>query len=471
MLPGVAIVVSHQESGVSRETTSGADGSFFVTGLLPGPYRVSAKLDGFRALVQDNVILRLGATSTVDLQLLVGGIAENVTVTGEAAQVDLTSAQGGGSIRPGELQDLPSQSRGFVSFLALLPGVQYVTEAGGDPSVNVNGQHDSQLYYVVDGGTNNDGQQGGSGGGQTRVSIESVQEFQIITNQFDAEYGRSSGGVVNAITKQGTNAFRGSAFGFFTDSSFTAPDVFSKRSGLEKPDSKKQQFGATFGGPIVRNKAHFFTSFERIAVDFGKTRLFPTRPELSFSAVEDTNFLNLLTRVDYQVNARHTLGFRWITERAPNHDQIADDATESAFNHEIDNDITAVVNYNRILGNTRVNTMRLSYAQEAILRGPETESFAVDRDMLGEPPTLDFVSFIDQSTPMGQRRVMDEIAFDNTFSWFVPGKRGDHDLKFGMQYLFRYARLRGGWQFQRNFYVCWRRCRLTRPTRQPIPSV
>ena len=446
VLPGAAIVVTNQETGAVRETISGQDGSYFVTSLPPGPYRITAELAGFRPLTRDDVILRLGATSTVDLQLALGGIAESVTVTGDTAQVDLTSSQGGGSIAPGELQDLPSANRGYVSLVALLPGVQYVADSGGDPSVNINGQHDSQVTYVLDGGNNNDDSQGGAGGAQTRVNIESVQEFQVITNQFDAEHGRSTGGIVNAITKGGTNNFRGSAFGFFTDSAYTTMDPFVKRSGggIAKPDSKKYQWGGTIGGPIVRDKTHFFLSLERVQLDYARTFVFPTRPSLSHSSVEKVTFTNLLGRVDHILTPNNSLSFRWVQEPAPNRGKMEGRVTETARNHEIDKDIAANASYNVVLSSTRVNTMRASFTREDIKRGPETDSYwdnqySGPRDgtaLQNELPMLRFLSFDDQNTQQGQDKILDNYSFDDTFSWFVPGKRGDHDLKFGMQYVF-----------------------------------
>ena len=112
-----------------------------------------------------------------------------------------------------------------------------------------------------------------------------MQEFQVITNQFDAEFGRTTGAIINAVTKQGTNAFRGSAFGFFQDAELTAKDYFAKKNQPAKPDTSQQQLGGTIGGPIVRDKAHFFFSLERVMIDEGITINIPARPE--FNATTD----------------------------------------------------------------------------------------------------------------------------------------------------------------------------------------
>ena len=121
VLPGASIVITHQESGTIRETITGPDGSYLVQGLVPGPYRISAQLAGFRQLTQEDIVLRIGATIHLDLALQVGGVEEKVTVTGESPQVDLSSAQVGGIINSGDLTNLPSGSRNFTSMVGLLP--------------------------------------------------------------------------------------------------------------------------------------------------------------------------------------------------------------------------------------------------------------------------------------------------------------------------------------------------------------
>ena len=251
VLPGVSIIVTHQESGTVRETITSADGGFLVPGLVPGPYRITAELQGFRRLIQSDVVLRIGTTLQVDLLMQVGGLEESVTVTADTPQVDLTSVQVGGNVSSGELTDLPSSSRNFTGLIALLPGVVYnaASDSSSD-SVTINGQHGSGVVFLMDGGSNNDDLRGGSSGAQARPPLESIQEFQVVTNQFDAEYGAATAGVVNAVTKQGSNTWRGSAFGYFTDGSMTAKDFFVEQQNLDKPETRKNQWGRTIGGPI-----------------------------------------------------------------------------------------------------------------------------------------------------------------------------------------------------------------------------
>jgi len=235
ILPGVSIVVTHVENGTTRETVTGTDGTYLIPGLVPGPYRITAQLSGFSRLTQDNLTLRIGSTLQVDLVLRVGAIEENVTVTAESPQVDLTSAQVGGNVSTGEIENLPSGSRNFTGLVALLPGVVYNQAAdSSSDSVTINGQHGSGVVYLMDGGSNNDDLRGGSSGAQARPPLEAIQEFQVVTNQFDAEYGAATAGVVNALTKQGTNRWHGSAIGYYTDAKMTAKDFFVEQQRSEE---------------------------------------------------------------------------------------------------------------------------------------------------------------------------------------------------------------------------------------------
>jgi carboxypeptidase family protein/TonB-dependent receptor-like protein len=437
VLPGVAIVVTHQENGTFRETTSGPDGAYFVPGLLPGRYRVTADLQGFKKFVREDVILLLGSTQTLELRLEVGGLTETVTVSEEAPPVDLTSARVGGNVGSRELLDLPSPTRNFISFVAMVPGVQLNPSAEGSDSISVNGQSSNQVTFVLDGGNNTDDNSASPSGAQARTPLETVEEFQVQTNQFDVEFGRTTGGVVNAITKRGTNTFRGSAFGYLTNSAMTAPTFFAKLAGEGESDTDKHQWGGTVGGPIIRDKLHFFASFERYVVGTGLTNVFPTRPELNWSAKEGLNGRNYMVRVDHQINANNTYTARYLTERQPNRDLLTGDrATLSTGNYELDTDQTASAAYNRVIGTRALNTIRASIETEDIQRGAEPGTFLETNRKDLEPPVLGFLSFDEQGHTNGQHRNAQAPGLDDTFSWFVPGKGGDHDLKFGFQYLY-----------------------------------
>ncbi len=282
-VPGVTVTVRNQETGMFRDAVSNADGTYFVSGIVPGLYELSANLQGFKKYSRRDVSLEIGKTATVDVRLEIGTMEEMVTVVADSPIVDVTSKEVGGRVTARELVELPSVNRNFVGFVGLLPGIipSISTESFGSDSVTVNGQDARNNNYMLDGGNNNDDVIGQRAGTQARTPIEAVQEFQVLTNQFDAEFGRTAGAIINAVTKQGTNQLRGSAFVFGQDASLTNKDFFAKRNNNPKPDTSQWQWGGTVGGPIVQNKAHFFGSLERTTIDEGITVNVPARPDLN----------------------------------------------------------------------------------------------------------------------------------------------------------------------------------------------
>jgi len=257
----------------------------------------------------------------------------------------------------------------------------------------------------------------------------------VQTNQFDVEYGRTTGGVVNAITKRGTNNFRGSAFAYLTNSAMTAQTFFAKLAGEGESETDKHEWGGTFGGPILRNKIHFFGSFERYVIGTGLTNVFPSRPDLNWSEKEGLNGRNFMGRIDHQINSNHTYTARYLTERQPNRNLLSGDrATLTSGNYELDIDQTTSVAYNWVIGSRALNTVRASSESEDIQRGAEPGTFLDTNDKTLEPPVLQHLTFDEQGHLNGQHRFERAPGLDDSFSLFLPGKHGDHDLKAGFQY-------------------------------------
>ena len=286
---------------------------------------------------------------------------------------------------------------------------------------------------MLDGGNNNDDVIGQRAGTQARTPIEAIQEFQVITNQFDAEFGRTTGAVVNAVTKSGTNIWHGSAFENFQDADLTGKDYFAKKNGSAKPDTQYQRLGGTVGGPIIRDKAHFFFSLERFIIDEGVTINIPTRPNFNTTTTEKTRVWNTVIRGDHQINANNTWGVRWLREDSPQYNQIIDNVTLDASREEFDIDQTVVGSVSSVLSNTKVNSMRLAWTRENVaFANPCFNSNG--RDMTQCEPTLAFQTYTTQQDNTAQSRINDAIQLDNTFTWFKPGLKGDHDIKLGGGY-------------------------------------
>src|SRR4051794_13056816 len=435
VLPGVTVVVRNQETGMVRDTVSGQDGTFIASGLVPGTYQLSAELQGFKKFERKDLRLEVGKTSSIDVSMSVGTIEEVVTVTSESPLVDVTSKEIGGNITSETLVKLPSVNGNFVGFVGLLPGIvpSISTESFGSDSISVNGQDPRNNNYMLDGGNNNDDVIGQRAGTQARTPIEAIQEFQVITGQYDAQYGRTSGAVINAVTKAGTNQLRGSGFGFFQNGSLTTKDFFAKEKGLAKPDTQYQRWGGTVGGPIVKDKLHFFGSLERFSIDRPNTINIPARPDLNGTELTRDRVWNTIVRGDHQVNASNTYSVRWLREQSPQANQIIGAVTPAAAREESDVDQTLSTNLNTVLSNTKVSTLRVTWTRENVTFA--NHCFNTNgRDLSKCPVTLAFQDYTDQQDNTAQARINDGIQVEETLGWFLSNLAGDHDIKFGAQY-------------------------------------
>ncbi len=435
VLPGVTVTVRNQETGMFRETVSGGDGSFIASGLVPGTYQVAAELQGFKKFERKDLRLEVGKTASIDVTMAVGSLEETITVTTESPLVDVTSKEIGGNITSETLVNLPSVNGNFVGFVGLLPGIvpSISTESFGSDSISVNGQDPRNNNYMLDGGNNNDDVIGQRAGTQARTPIEAIQEFQVITGQYDAQYGRTSGAIVNAVTKAGTNQLRGSGFGFLQDGSLTTKDFFVRQKGTAKPDTHYERWGGTVGGPIVKDKIHFFGSLERFSIDRPNVINLPARPDLNGTELTRDRVWNTIVRGDHQLNASNTYSVRWLRETSPQANQIIGNVTPAAAREESDVDQTLSTSFNTVLSNTKVSTLRVTWTRENVAFA--NHCFNTNgRDMTKCPVTLAFQDYTDQQSSVAQARINDGIQAEETLGWFLPGHRGDHDIKFGLQY-------------------------------------
>ena len=452
-IPGVTIVIRNQATGVYRQSVSNADGSYFITAITPGVYALEAELSGFAKYSQQSIRLDLGRTTTLEVQLRPGAVTETITVTAETPLVDVTSKEIGGNVTSREGAALPSVNGNVIGLVALLPGViaNVSTESFGSDAVSANGLDSRNNNFMLDGANNNDDVIGQRAGSQARTPLEAVAELQVITNQYDAEFGRTTGAVINAISKSGTNAFHGVGAGLWQDAGMTKPDFFVKQNGLTKPDTQLQTYRANIGGPVVRDKAHFFFNVERVMVDRATTITIPARPEFNASPVTQDRVWNTLARFDHQLSANNTWAVRWLRESSPQLNQIIPvvfngnpitgtfPVTQNASREEIDVDQTVVATLNSVMGSNRLNTFRVNFTQEDVsFANPNFNGNGQDQTAL--LPTLVYTSFVDQQSNVAQARVNDAYQIDDTMSWFISGRGGSHDLKFGGQYEYVGAR-------------------------------
>jgi outer membrane receptor protein involved in Fe transport len=276
ILPGVAVVVTHQGTNLTRETVSDVRGEFALPALPAGPYAIKIELAGFKTYNSQGLNLGAGQTVRQTYTLEVGAIEESVTVT-ETSPLVQTSSTAQMQTIGSEVQEIPVSRRNLQNVVLLAPGVNSSdTAVGGGRAFRVNGVGDGGSAITVDGSsaqTNPENRGFGNYGGQNQIeilSVEAIAEVQVVKGVLAAEYGGSIGGQVNMITRSGTNQFHGSLLENFQSDAFSSRDPFLPAT-TPKPAIKFNQFGGSLGGPIMRNKVLFFTTYEGYREEAGRT--------------------------------------------------------------------------------------------------------------------------------------------------------------------------------------------------------
>ncbi|MEA2695686.1 MAG: hypothetical protein QOJ16_5073 [Acidobacteriota bacterium] len=262
-LPGVTVSAIDKSTGFSRVTVTALDGTFRLPSLPVGVYAVTAELAGFATVTVEAVQLTVATERKLEVTMNPATLEEHITVVDEAPLVQ-TSPSIGTTVDRKELENLPLNGRQFANLATLAPGTTLAVNSDptkpGQQVVALNGGAGRNVSYVIDGGDNADDTIGGA---LQNFNLESVQEFKIQTQQYKAEFGRSSGGVLSVVTKTGTNTFEGSTYGFFRDRALNTRTESETRAGIDKQPFDRKQYGISFGGPIVQDKAHFFATWEK----------------------------------------------------------------------------------------------------------------------------------------------------------------------------------------------------------------
>jgi len=268
VLPGVTVTAVNTSTGVARTTVTNSEGVYNMPGLEPGVYDVRTDLTGFASAVRQRVTLAVNTTLTLDFKLALTGVQETINVTGDAPLIEVTQSKVASTIETKELQNLPMITRSVNGMLELLPGatpmapIDRTKQSVGN--VSFGGASGTNISASLDGADNRDNRNGGT---LMNFTLESLEQFQLAQSQFSASDGRTSGVAISMITKSGTNVFHGSGFLFGRDKALSAKDYFSKRDGLEKNPFSRQQWGASLGGPLLRNRMFFFGAFEYVNED------------------------------------------------------------------------------------------------------------------------------------------------------------------------------------------------------------
>lgn len=263
-VPGATIKVTNEATGIAIETVSNDQGLYRVPALVPGRYRIDVTLEGFNGFAQQGVVLEVGQTLAIDVQLTVGGISETVNVKASVPPlVDTQSSNIGQVITQDMIDALPLPNRAASSLVALAPGVIMIDTGAGTaenyPLFSVSGGRARNQYFSLDGGNASNVVALNRPSQILSLPVDAMQEFKVIANNYAAEHGHSTGGIITMTTRSGSNRFSGTVFESLRNDALDAKNFFAS----EKPDVSLNQFGGTLGGPVRRGKTFFFSTWER----------------------------------------------------------------------------------------------------------------------------------------------------------------------------------------------------------------
>jgi hypothetical protein len=438
-LPGVEITARDTKTGIVRATMSDSGGRFRITALAPSLYEITAKLAGFRAKKIMGFELFVNETKVLNMTLEIATVEEEVTVEAEAPLIENTKAEVSTVVTAREVESLPLLTRQFANLALLAPGT---TEMGSyDPTkgrmshFSAGGFRGRAIYYSIDGADSKDNMVGGP---VQLFTTEGVEEFSVATHQFKAEYGRTQGTVVTVLTKSGTNEIHGSLFGYFRDKSLKALDHFQRQlkqeteaegGTYEKPKFSRQNFGFSIGGPIVKDRTHFFAAFERVREkSFTRVDTFGHWPdyegEFPYPFWENLATINLT----HQINPSHSLKLRYgyQNNQTENEGVGGEYAVSNGYKSENTNH-NLLLTHTWIMKSNLLNEARLVY-----------QFFDNSSSPNSTEPTMFFsVGGFGQATNMPQETRQTKYQFRDDLSWHVSKwLGGTHDVKLGVDYYY-----------------------------------
>ena len=424
VLPGVNVTATDQAAGRQMVAVTNEKGEYRLLNLPPGKYTIQAELAGFSTVMLKDVELLVGQNATVPFTLKLASVSETLTVVGETPLVDTTSSQVAGNVDRRQMEELPLQGRNWMELSKLVKGIT-ANDVSNTPGVSRD--DDFQL--------NLDGQQitqkvAGSGFGQPKFSREAIAEFQIVTNMFDITQGRSAGIQVQAISRSGTNSMAGSFYGFFRSDKFNAPDPVANRV----LPYQNQQIGGSLGGPIKKDKVHFFAAYEyerEPGTLFTSPSLLPGQ---SFTIPYNNTQKSLLARVDDQLSARDRLTIRGSVYNLDNpfvlgaggHPSNAYISTQQATN--------LVGVWSKVLSDTKVQEVHIGYNAFDWTRTPVAGQTGIEYNFVG--------------LTVGKAYNYPQLFYQNNFEsrYDLNIHKNSHDLKVGGEFI--YVKNTGDWFIQ-----------------------
>jgi hypothetical protein len=439
VVPSANVKIENKETGFNRSVITNSDG-FFSAPLLPlGNYKVTASASGFATSILDNIQLAVGQTIGLRVELNAGGQTVTVDVSQEGQGIETTKTELNTLINKKSVESLPINRRDFSRFAQLTPGVSIVQGPDGD-EITINGQKGIQNNLSIDGADANNPFFGEQRGGQRpafTISLESVKEFQVVPVGASAEFGRSSGGFINVVTKSGTNEFAGSAFVFFRNQNLSSQNPDAVAANLPTEDFRNYQFGGNLGGPIAKDKAFFFVAYERNDGRSSKpnsinpvlANIFATR----FNSPGEQGIIQrsndadvLLGKVDIQANKNNLITLRHNYSRAEQVNGTFDVPTwgRSANGRETSNSNSFIGQWVSNLSSNYLNEFRFQWAKEERPRfydGPDLPDTTIG--------TFDGSISYRFGRPFFLPVPSDDVRFQFTDNFTVI--TGNHTMKFG----------------------------------------
>jgi outer membrane receptor protein involved in Fe transport len=396
VLPGVTVTARNEETGQTRTVVTDAAGLYYLASLPPqGSWSLVAELTGFSTQRREGLRFAANTKPIINLTLSVGSLSETITVTGETALLDTGQAMKALSISKEQIQELPLVGRDFLDLALMGSGVSDVATGAvaGSQSQTISGVFSRYTSYQLDGFNNTRDQHGVQ---KADVSLDAIAEFSVLSNQFSAEYGQSMSGIVSVITRSGTNSLHGSAFLFVRPGSWDARD---KLTGLRAPYDR-QDTGFTFGGPIRRDRTHFFSSFEyrneddqavvTASIDNGKYRgTFPI----------GSNRTRLLAKLNHRFNDQHLLEGSFITGDETGRAGIGGLTVADKPTVSINDDITVQTTYTMLLSDRLVNEFKFAFSDEDYSSTREATTLTEGGLGLTYPGQATFPGYSSQTAP------------------------------------------------------------------------
>lgn len=455
-LPGATVTVTDENTGFNRTVVTASTGAYSVPSLEPGTYALSIEMPGFAVTRREGLKLGAGSDLTINFTLQLVGVEQTVVVTGEQPLIEKTSNRIGGTLSSREIDEIPANFRHIGALTQLVPGMTPNPAAssfeGGQ--VVANGTPAQSNLYLIDGMYNNDDRLGGSQGTQVRVVLDNIEEYQVLANQYSAEYGGGAGAIINMVTRGGTNRFSGRVYSYFRDDQFNARNSFLPSSS-PKPEERTMQAGFALGGPIVRDRAHFYFTFERDEEDIAGLKRFPAAAAplaRDFVGTFSVRANNYFGRGDVQLNDSNFLNARWVLETAPSRGEDFNTSIETidAQGWEQDWDHLFNIAYTSVLSDRASMVLRLGRIGEQLNTGAQA-FFNEDvswRGFDGRSPFAigqrnvhpDYITGIGGT---GGYTTIRTYTADLAYSYFVPNWGGEHTMKTGAGWSYNAAPGRG----------------------------